>query len=311
VSTDTSEKIISCIKIFFSKFVTSESANISIIIRVTLERDPQSVKNLTCKEMLSKNKAKFIVSLQKKKERDEEGLYLIEGDKLVREFLAAKISFHSLVAKPEFLNSLPKDLLGYAGDITEVSFEELRQISTLKTPHNALAVVAIPKTIMDIDEICDSLNAALDFVQDPGNLGTIIRAAAWFGVKNIICSENCVDVYNPKVIQSTMGAILHVNVFYCNLKEFFEKVSERNIQLFGTLLEGTSIYENKLGNKGIILLGNESKGISDELKPFITDRIRIPGANTTTPGIESLNVGMAASVVFSEFMRRRINKGDL
>jgi RNA methyltransferase, TrmH family len=261
--------------------------------------------------MLSKNRAKFILSLQKKKERDEEGLYLIEGDKLVREFLAAGIRFHSILAKPEFIRSLSQDLLVNAGEITEVSYDELKLISTLKTPHNALAVVPIPGTVMHIDEICGSLNAALDFVQDPGNLGTIIRAAAWFGVKNIICSENCVDVYNPKVIQSTMGAILHVNVFYCNLKNLLDQLRNKNVPVFGTLLEGTSIYENKLDDKGIILLGNESKGISDELKSYITDRIRIPGTNTVTTGIESLNVGMAASVVFSEFMRRSIIKGHL
>jgi RNA methyltransferase, TrmH family len=254
--------------------------------------------------MLSKNKAKFIISLQKKKEREQEGVYVIEGDKLVREFLAAGIRLKSVIAKPEFLKSLPADLLKQAGELTEVSYEELKQISILKTPHNALAVVPIPETIINTDEICGSLCAALDFVQDPGNLGTIIRAAAWFGIKNIICSENCVDVYNPKVIQSTMGAILHVNVFYCDLTNFFIQASERNIPVYGTLLEGIPVYEHKLGDKGIILLGNESKGISEELKPFITEMIKIPGPDSATPGIDSLNVSMAASVVFSEFLRR-------
>jgi TrmH family RNA methyltransferase len=158
---------------------------------------------------------------------------------------------------------------------------------------------------MNADEIYLNLSAALDFVQDPGNLGTIIRAAAWFGIKNIICSDNCVDLYNPKVIQATMGAILHVNVFYCDLNDFLKKAREKKISVFGTLLEGTSIYEQELDKKGIILLGNESKGISEELKQYITKKIKIPGANSATTGIESLNVSMAAAVVFSEFMRRR------
>ena len=261
--------------------------------------------------MLSKNKAKFIISLQKKKNRDEERLYVIEGDKLVGEFLAAKIGLHTIVARPEFLKSLPSDYLSYADEIIEASFDELRQISTLKTPHNALALVPIPETCMNIDDILRSLCAALDFVQDPGNLGTIIRAAAWFGVKNIICSENCVDVYNPKVIQSTMGAILHVNVLYCDLKEFLARAGERNVPVYGTMLAGSSIYNYDLDIRGIILLGNESKGISEELMPFITEKIRIPGINTGNPGIESLNVSMAASVVFSEFMRRNVKKSEL
>jgi len=255
--------------------------------------------------MLSKNKAKLIISLQKKKERDLEGLYVIEGDKLVREFLSAGVKPNILVAKPEFLKSLPSDILNNAVDVTEASYEELKLISFLKTPHNALAVVPIPKTIMNADEIYLNLSAALDFVQDPGNLGTIIRAAAWFGIKNIICSDNCVDLYNPKVIQATMGAILHVNVFYSDLNDLLKKAREKRISVFGTLLEGTSIYEQELDEKGIILLGNESKGISEELKQYITKKIKIPGANSATTGIESLNVSMAAAVVFSEFMRRR------
>jgi RNA methyltransferase, TrmH family len=261
--------------------------------------------------MISRNKAKFIISLQKKKVRDEEGFYVIEGDKLVKEFLAAKIRLSSVVAKAEFLKSIPDDLTGFAGEVTEVTYEELKQISTLKTPHNALAIVPIPENCLEVNDITDSLSVALDFVQDPGNLGTIIRAAAWFGIKNIICSQNCVDVYNPKVIQSTMGAILHVNVFYCDLTTFLVQVLENKMQVFGTLLDGTPIYEHKLDSKGVILLGNESKGISEELKPFITGKIKIPGAHNALPGIESLNVGMAASVVFSEFMRRSYIKSDL
>ncbi len=261
--------------------------------------------------MISRTKAKFILSLQKKKVRDEEGFFIIEGDKIVREFLAAKIRLSSVIAKAEFLKSLPDDLTGYAGEITEVSYEELKHISTLKTPHNAMAVVPIPENNMDVTGITSSLTVALDSVQDPGNLGTIIRAAVWFGIRNIVCSRNCVDVYNPKVIQATMGAILHVNVFYCDLVPFLSQALEYKMQVFGTLLEGTSIYEHELDSKGIILLGNESKGISEDLMPFITAKITIPGAQRAVPGIESLNVGMAASVVFSEFMRRSYIKSEL
>jgi TrmH family RNA methyltransferase len=254
--------------------------------------------------MISKNRTKFIVSLRQKKIRDEERLFVIEGDKLIREFLLAGIHLKELYAKPEFLDSLPADLTLLIDEIEEVSYEELKVLSTLKTPHNALAVVRMPESKIDTTRIFNQVCAALDFVQDPGNLGTIIRAAAWFGIRNIICSSNCVDVFNPKVIQASMGAILHVNVYYTDLKMFLIMANEDNIPVFGTMLEGKSIYSHNLDNKGIILLGNESKGISDELIPYINHKIMIPGFSDSKPGIESLNVSMAAAVVFSEFLRR-------
>jgi TrmH family RNA methyltransferase len=138
-------------------------------------------------------------------------------------------------------------------------------------------------------------------------MGTIIRAAGWFGIKNIVCSFDCVDVYNSKVIQASMGALLHVNVFYTDLKTLFTNAIKNSVPVYGTMLDGKSIYDHKLDNKGIILLGNESKGISDELIPFITEKIRIPKYSNAKEGIDSLNVGMAASVVFSEFLRKSDN----
>lgn len=254
--------------------------------------------------MISKSRAKFIISLQKKKTRDEERLFVIEGDKLVREFLAAKIPIQSIVAKAEFLSSLSENMKDNVSEFQEVSYEELKQISTLKTPHNALAVVQMPERIMNANEILDKLCVGLDFIQDPGNLGTIIRAAGWFGIKNIICSNDCVDVYNPKVIQASMGAILNVNVFYYDLKSVLLQAQVKKVPVFGTLLDGEPIYTHRLDNKGIILLGNESKGISDELIPFINHKLTIPRFSTGKNDIDSLNVGMAASVVFSEFSRR-------
>jgi len=256
--------------------------------------------------MLSKIKAKFIISLQKKKIRDEENLFVIEGDKLVKEFLNARQNVRILAAKAEFINSLPEESLSQAEEVENISYEELKLLSSLKTPHNALAVVVKPHPVSDTDEIFDELSVLLDCVQDPGNLGTIIRAAAWFGIKTIVCSKDSVDLYNPKVIQASMGAILHVNVHYADLKEFLGEAVTRKLPVFGTVLDGKSIYDHKLGAKGLILLGNESKGISDELIPYITDKIFIPGTGISKPGIESLNVSMAASIVFSEFLRRKI-----
>ena len=257
--------------------------------------------------MLSKNKARFIITLQKKKVREEEGLFVIEGDKLVREFLSAGVTVKTLIAKKEFINALPLSLKEGVEEFEEASYQELKQVSTLKTPHNAIGLVSIPEQHMIPEKLLDKLCVALDFVQDPGNLGTIIRAAAWFGIGNIVCSSDCVDVYNPKVVQATMGAILHVNIYYSDLKPFLRLAVEKNIPVYGTLLSGASIYGQKLGPRGIILLGNESRGISGELMPFVTDKIMIPGVSGSKPGIESLNVGMAASVVFSEFRRQNGN----
>ncbi len=259
--------------------------------------------------MLSRNKINYFISLQKKKIREEEKLFVIEGDKLVKEFLKAKQPVETLVAKPEFLNSLPLVHKQNIGEIIPASYDDLKKISSLKTPHNALAVVRMPEIRIDPDDIKKGLTVALDFIQDPGNLGTIIRAAGWFGLKNIYCSENCVDVYNPKVIQASMGAILNVQVCYTDLRVIFKSALKDEIKIYGAMLEGDSIYSHKLGKTGIIFLGNESKGISGELVPFITDRIMIPRISDTGNEIDSLNVSMAASVIFSEFTRSRGREG--
>jgi TrmH family RNA methyltransferase len=255
--------------------------------------------------MISKNKIKYIVSLQNKKIRIEEQLYVIEGDKLVKEYLLSGIRFRLLAAVPEFIASLISGEKELIDEIDIVNYEDLKRISTLKTAHNAIALVPVTPWKFDPDIILKDLCAALDFVQDPGNLGTIIRSAAWFGIKNIACSEDSVDVYNPKVIQASMGAFLHVKVHYCDLRQFLGIARKKGLPVYGTMVDGESVYDRKLGKKGIILLGNESRGISNELKPLISDRIMIPRFSDHKYGIDSLNVSMAAAVVFSEFARRR------
>jgi TrmH family RNA methyltransferase len=260
--------------------------------------------------MLSKTKIKFINSLQIKKNRDKEKLFVIEGDKLVKEFLSAKVPVKLLIAKNDFLRELPSLPGSNVSNIEEATFEELKQISSLKTPHNALAVVNMPETEFDLSSILKQYCIALDFIQDPGNLGTIIRAAGWFGIKNIICSPDCVDAYNPKVVQAGMGALLHVNIFYYDLKMLLGAAHEHSATVFGTVLGGKSVYKHKLDSKGIILLGNESKGISPELFPFIDEKISIPKFSIAKEGIDSLNVSMAASIVFSEFLRKSVSITD-
>jgi TrmH family RNA methyltransferase len=253
---------------------------------------------------LSKNKIQFILSLQRKKTRDEERVFLVEGDKAVREYIQAGREVITLVAKPEFIAGIPSQISNTIEEVIPATYEELKKVSSLKTPHNAMAVVRMPEMILNPVKVFENLCVALDFIQDPGNLGTIIRAAAWFGIKDIICSETCVDVYNTKAVQATMGAIMNVNVYYTTLEEFLAGTRENNIDVYGTLLEGESVYTADLHKRGVILLGNESKGISKELLPFITRKIMIPKFTGAIYGIDSLNAGMAASIVFSEFARR-------
>lgn len=260
--------------------------------------------------MISKSDIKLITSLQIKKFRDENKLFVIEGDKLVKEFLTARMPVKMLLAKPEFISGLQPEIIRFVEKPVAVSYDELKQVSSLKTPHNALAIVHMPHNNLDDLLVFKQHCIALDFIQDPGNLGTIIRAAGWFGIKNVICSTDCVDVYNPKVIQASMGALLHVNVYYVDLKVFLESALKNSVPVFGTVLNGKSIYNHQLDKRGIILLGNESKGISNELIPFITEKISIPKISQAKEGIDSLNVGMAASIVLSEFVRRSVSLTD-
>jgi TrmH family RNA methyltransferase len=256
--------------------------------------------------MISKNKIKYIVSLQNKKVRDDERLYVIEGDKLVKEYLLSGIRLKFLAAVPEFIDLLLAQEKASIDEIEPASIKDLERMSSLKTPHNAIAAVSFPVDLPDPMKITDSLLIALESVQDPGNLGTIIRAAAWFGFRHIVCSLSCADVYNPKVIQASMGAMLNVTVCYHDLGKLLEKARKKGIPVYGTYLEGESVYTSKLSNRGIILFGNESRGISDDLLPFITTRLLIPKFSSSIHGVESLNVGMAASVIFSEFARRNM-----
>jgi TrmH family RNA methyltransferase len=209
-----------------------------------------------------------------------------------------------LAAKPEFISGIPAEMKTLIDETASAGYEDLKHISTLKTPHNALAVVEMPENRIDLKETSRGLTVALDFIQDPGNFGTILRAAAWFGIKHIVCSENCVDAFNPKVVQAAMGALLSVKVGYGDLKDFLSGAVQKKINVYGTYLEGESIYSSRLGKKGIILFGNESKGISPDLREFVTRPLSIPKFTGAAAGIESLNVGMAASIVFSEFARR-------
>lgn len=247
----------------------------------------------------------MILSLQKRKVREENLLFVIEGDKLVREYILAGNRVMLLAGKPEWIDSEPEAVTSGADETVVVNYDELRRISSLRTPHNVLAVAPMVKREFSDSILAGRLTPVLEYIQDPGNLGTIIRIAAWFGMGNIVCSPDCVDFYNPKVIQATMGAFIHVKAWYTPLEEMLGKAVTDGLEVYGTTTDGSLIYDSELANEGIILFGNESRGISEELLRHVTKRITIPGPDKALAGIESLNVSMAAAIVCSEFARRR------
>lgn len=255
--------------------------------------------------MLSSANIKLINSLAQKKYRDRHKLYIIEGDKLVSEFLAGNRTVKLLLARSEWLEKTDDSLLSAAENIIAVSENELRKVSGLKTPHNTLALIGIEDTVPGISALSGKLSIALDNIRDPGNLGTIIRIAAWFGIENIICSRGTVDVYNPKTIQATMGALIHVNVSYSDLPAFIRSLSEYGTAVYATTLDGEPVYNIKKPADGLLLFGNESRGLSETLMPWVTKKITIPPCIKPVPGIDSLNVAMTAAIVCNEFRRNK------
>jgi len=252
--------------------------------------------------MISKNKIKFLQSLSRKKVRDESSLFVAEGEKLITELMVAGFQFKTIVTGNEHFdkfNSIQCEKLVATDD-------EFKKISILTTPSKVFAVCT--QRIYELNDsfLNDDLTIVLDNIQDPGNFGTIIRLASWFGVEQIVCSENTVDCFNPKVIQATMGAIAHVKICYTDLKSFLRNAREEGRVVYGTFMEGENIYKSDLAANGLIVFGNEGKGISDELENIITQKISIPPFKKNNLTVESLNVSVAASIVCAEFRRRKM-----
>jgi len=227
--------------------------------------------------------------LHLKKNRDELGLFLVEGEKMVGEALSEYPEIIDYVyATAQF--QLPT----FSKEIELITEDELVQISSLKTPNKALAILRKPKT--SAPTLTSGLILVLDGVQDPGNMGTILRTADWFGVKTIVCSEDTADIFNPKVIQASMGSVLRMNVVYTTLETF---LSTCDLPIYGALLEGESVYRTSLKKTGVLVMGNEGKGIRPSIRAFINTPIHIPGFGKA----ESLNVAVATGVLLSEFAR--------
>lgn len=238
--------------------------------------------------MLSNAQKKLIRSLEQKKYRDRHGLFVVEGPKSVREFMKYQ--------KPEIL-------------LTDI--EEIRQVSFLRNPQSELAVFRIPNSdserpavlplIGELDVV--GLSLVLDGVQDPGNLGTIIRIADWFGIKDIVCSRETADAYNPKTVQATMGSLARVGVTYVDSLAEWLKALPEGTPIYGTLLDGENIYQQELSRKGVIVMGNEGNGISEEVRKLVTHKLLIPSFSDGDTA-ESLNVAIATAITCSEFMRK-------
>lgn len=241
---------------------------------------------------ISKNKIKFIKSLHQKKFRDIEKLFLVEGDKIINEIISNQ---------PELLNEI------YCTEQSELKHQlrinittnDLKQISTLKNPSKSIAIVKYLPIHKSQEK---SLILVLDDIQDPGNMGTIIRLADWYGIKELVCSENTVDCFNPKVVQATMGALFRVSITYTNIEEY---IKNSNKVVYGTLLEGKNIYTQNLNTENsILIIGNEGHGISKKIITLINEPITIPKKGLS----ESLNASVATGIVLSEFFRSELAK---
>ncbi len=239
--------------------------------------------------MLSKNDIKLITRLKQKKYRTQDGLFVVEGLKVIREFLKSSFQLQQLYTTESF---------GLAeAEETIISEKDLKKISFLSNPNTALAVFKIdnPETNLNVE----GLVVALDEVNDPGNLGTIIRLCDWFGVKQLVCSTNTVDCFNPKVVQSTMGSLTRVTITYTDLEAYLKQTKG---PVFGTFMDGDNVYSASLPKEGVLVMGNEANGISKNIEALVTKKIAIPRFGDLQ-ATESLNVATATAILLSEFHR--------
>lgn len=254
--------------------------------------------------MLSKNKQKYIRQFSLKKHRDGEMLFVAEGPKVVEE-LAAAFPCRLLCATAPFLAS--HDIA--AQEVIEVNEQELTAASNLKTPQQVLAILEKPDahapTLLKTaaESAGSELVLALDGIQDPGNMGTILRLADWFGIRRVVCSPDTADAFSPKVVQATMGALARVSIAYTDLPSWLATLP-KDCPVYGTHLDGSDIYAQALTPHGVIIMGNEGKGISAAVSERVTHRLRIPSFPPGEPTSESLNVATATAIVCAEFRRR-------
>jgi RNA methyltransferase, TrmH family len=251
--------------------------------------------------MLSKNKIKYFCSFHNKKQRVEYNLFIVEGNKMVEELIHSDYKITSIVATSEWI--LKHSDYNFTCEVIDATVEDLQKISLLQNPQEVWALVECKSQEKTFSIGENELILALDGIQDPGNLGTIIRIADWYGISQIWCSEDTVDVYNPKVIQATMGAVFRVAISYGSLIEKLQKCT--SIPIYAALLDGTNVYSTELSQKAILIMGNEGNGISKNVIQHINYGIHIPSFNESEKSSESLNVAVATGILCSEFKRRK------
>lgn len=250
---------------------------------------------------VSNNTIKFVASLSQKKYRDKEGCFIAEGNKCVRDtwdYFKCRMLIATQNWYESYGNCTHMDVLQIA------TRQQMQKMSQFSNPSDVIAVYETPEVFYTPQEVKENINIVLEGVQDPGNLGTIIRLADWYGIKNIFCNKQTVDVYNHKVIQATMGAISRVKVHYCDLEELIESFPEMDV--FGTTLDGENIYSTSLPDRGFVIFGNEGNGMSERLKAMTTRNLYIPSRVVDGSTSESLNVGLAAAITISEFCRNTL-----
>ncbi|MDZ4203572.1 MAG: RNA methyltransferase [Bacteroidales bacterium] len=256
--------------------------------------------------MLSRNQIKLITSLQQKKFRKLHGLFLAEGERLVGELLMSNLHLHALFALPGWIEKNSQLPEAYRKMVQQVSASELERISTLKTSNQVLALFEIPHYRFEPQLMGQEPLLMLDDIQDPGNLGTIMRTADWFGIRNILCSKNTAEAFSPKTIQSSMGSIARVKIFYLDLMEVLQQ-TQSDAPVYGALLDGNTINKTHFLPNAILLIGNEGHGISNSLQKYITHPVYIPPFLDASPGIirpESLNASMATAILCWEYRRQ-------
>ena len=257
--------------------------------------------------MLSKNQLKLVRSLELKKNRKKEGLFVAEGPKVVGDLLRAGYVPHSIFMVQGSGFKVQGSGFKVQGSSFLVTDDELRKLSFLQHPQEVLALFEIPQP-SSLSPQPSALSLALDGIQDPGNLGTIIRIADWFGITTIYCSEDTADCYNPKVVQATMGSLAHINIVYTDLEALLRQYDG---PIYGTLLDGQNIYQQELSSEGIIVMGNEGNGISPTIRQLVTHKLLIPNYNPSSETAESLNVAIATAITCAEFRRVTVTSNIL
>ena len=251
--------------------------------------------------MLSKHLTNIIQNLEKKKFREKYNLFKIEGEKLVQELFLSDMKVDTLIARPSWIERNKQKAQSY--NTIEVNEIEMGRVSNFKSLPEVIALAQIPVKEHSPEEIKNELSIVLNGIQDPGNLGTILRLSDWFGVRHVFCDHDCANIFNPKSVQASMGAIFRVNVSYLDLVEFIPQFVDQDFPCYGAFLEGENIYRTELRTKGFIVMGNEGNGISPEIERFVTRKITIPSFAHSPYSTESLNVGVATGIILSEFKR--------